>query len=283
MKQTLGPLIDWCWTCSADTEHYRTTRSPKMLALGVTCKRCRQLACSRMSAKAARVAEAPARTAAREQRRSDKLKLEAEAIATRQAARIAAKHAPRYCPRCNGITERADNKCVPCRQRRDAVRRARNAREQELLRVAATPTAKQRHIANPQAPCPSGHHEWNAQGYCRACLRLKNKHNRTDVEKLATAMWKRAKHRAERKGLKFNIAPDDCRVPDDCAVFGPMDLNTSGLNRMGPSLDRIKPELGYVKGNVIVISGLANTIKNCWTRSQVRAVADCDAIWPKAA
>lgn len=41
-----------------------------------------------------------------------------------------------------------------------------------------------------------------------------------------------------------------------------------------PSLDRIIPDLGYVKGNVAFISNLANTIKQTVTEKELYAVAD---------
>lgn len=37
-----------------------------------------------------------------------------------------------------------------------------------------------------------------------------------------------------------------------------------------PSLDRFKPELGYVKGNIHVISTRANRIKNDATYNEIR-------------
>lgn len=45
-------------------------------------------------------------------------------------------------------------------------------------------------------------------------------------------------------------------------------------NDFTPSLDRIVPELGYVKGNVVFISVLANRIKNNATEKELYAVAD---------
>lgn len=280
---SLGPLIEWCWTCCGDTEHYRTTRSPKMLALGITCKVCRKKVCASSSARARTKTEKPLREAARAERRTAKLKQEAEELAARQAARVAAKFAPRWCPRCQVITERIiekrSTKCFVCKQKRDSERAARKA----AVRVAATPSGIERHVANPHLACPRGHHDWNSRGYCRTCLRLRHRWNMSDLEKATHAMWKRAKSRALAKGLPFSIDPTDCTVPPRCPVFGLFEHGTGKRMAMGPSLDRTQPDLGYVKGNVQVISSLANTIKGAWTREQLRAVADCEAIWPKAA
>ena len=41
-----------------------------------------------------------------------------------------------------------------------------------------------------------------------------------------------------------------------------------------PTLDRIVPSLGYVPGNVVVISHKANSIKSNATAAEIRAVAD---------
>jgi hypothetical protein len=46
------------------------------------------------------------------------------------------------------------------------------------------------------------------------------------------------------------------------------------LHMSSPSLDRIRPELGYVPGNVAVISYKANAIKQGATPEELRAVAD---------
>lgn len=48
----------------------------------------------------------------------------------------------------------------------------------------------------------------------------------------------------------------------------------SGPQPDSPSIDRIIPALGYVKGNVIVVSQRANTIKNNATPEELRRVAD---------
>lgn len=67
-------------------------------------------------------------------------------------------------------------------------------------------------------------------------------------------MLDRARGRARRRGLPFDIDISDIVVPDVCPVLGTaMDI---------PSLDRHKPALGYVKGNVVVMSSRANMLKN---------------------
>ncbi len=46
------------------------------------------------------------------------------------------------------------------------------------------------------------------------------------------------------------------------------------MSSSSPSLDRIIPEKGYVKGNVIVVSNKANVIKNNATPEEIIAVGE---------
>lgn len=57
-----------------------------------------------------------------------------------------------------------------------------------------------------------------------------------------------------------------------CPIFG-VELVQNGRGDFSPSLDKIRPELGYVKGNIIVVSDLANRIKSNATPEQIMAVA----------
>lgn len=95
----------------------------------------------------------------------------------------------------------------------------------------------------------------------------------TDVPR---ALWKAAKARATKRGLPFSITPDDVVIPDRCPVLGiPLVRNVSrGPSDSSPSLDRKVCELGYVPGNVIIMSWRANRIKNDGTTAEVRAIAD---------
>lgn len=88
-------------------------------------------------------------------------------------------------------------------------------------------------------------------------------------------MYHNAKNRAKRKGLKFDLTKDylNSIMTDKCPVLG-IQLEFGGHNReTSPSLDRIIPELGYVKGNVVIISNKANAIKNSASVSEILQVA----------
>lgn len=73
-------------------------------------------------------------------------------------------------------------------------------------------------------------------------------------------LWKHAKHRASTKNLPFDITVEDIIIPEICPIMG-KPLEPVGSGSYAPSLDRIIPELGYVKGNIRVISLLANQMK----------------------
>lgn len=90
------------------------------------------------------------------------------------------------------------------------------------------------------------------------------------------AMLSSARYRAKKKGIAFAIDASDVTIPECCPVFG-FRLETSGSvgrSDASPSLDRINNSLGYIKGNVIVVSWLANRLKNDATSEQLRTVAD---------
>lgn len=78
-------------------------------------------------------------------------------------------------------------------------------------------------------------------------------------------MLARAKNKAKRFGLEFNISIEDIKIPEKCPILG-LILKThagkSGGKSDSASLDRIDNSLGYIKNNVLVISQLANVMKN---------------------
>lgn len=92
----------------------------------------------------------------------------------------------------------------------------------------------------------------------------------------AKVLWRSAKMRAARKSVPFDISVEDIFVPEFCPVLG-IKLEFKGNGRghylESPTLDRIVPALGYVRGNIAVISGRANVIKNLGTADEHERVA----------
>lgn len=84
-------------------------------------------------------------------------------------------------------------------------------------------------------------------------------------------MWKAAKKRAENKGLEFNIEESDIIIPKVCPILEvPFIYSTKGDYKYTPSLDRIDNTKGYIKGNIQVISSLANTMKNAASKEELQ-------------
>ena len=89
-------------------------------------------------------------------------------------------------------------------------------------------------------------------------------------------MLSRARRRAKKAGLPFSITSADVLIPEFCPVLGARlewhDKQGGAFN--SPSLDRLIPELGYIPGNVMVISKRANCIKQDASAEEIRRVAD---------
>jgi len=86
-----------------------------------------------------------------------------------------------------------------------------------------------------------------------------------------------AKYRAKKEGVTFNLCAKDITIPELCPIFGfPLVAGVSSTagTRNSPSLDRIIPEKGYVKGNVWVISQRANRIKNDATWQELAQISE---------
>jgi hypothetical protein len=88
------------------------------------------------------------------------------------------------------------------------------------------------------------------------------------------SLFLKAKSRAKRRGIEFNIDKEDVVVPDICPVLGIAIIpGSSKVNSNSPSLDRIDNSKGYIKGNVAVISHRANHLKNSGTIEEHEKIA----------
>lgn len=76
-------------------------------------------------------------------------------------------------------------------------------------------------------------------------------------------MLTNARTRAKKRCEPCTITLSDIAIPQACPILGmPLAVNTGVLGPDSPSLDRRDPALGYVPGNVWVISHRANSMKN---------------------
>lgn len=102
-------------------------------------------------------------------------------------------------------------------------------------------------------------HKTERNEYTRAYYRARRMNN------LEGDILTRCKFRAKQHKIPFNLQRDDIEIPDVCPVLGiPLDRGGNGQKGArpnSPSIDRIRPELGYTQGNVRIISNRANTLK----------------------
>lgn len=90
----------------------------------------------------------------------------------------------------------------------------------------------------------------------------------------AYKLWAGAKKRAKDKGIAFNLDLKDIVIPAACPILGiQLIRGVSCAHAASPSIDRLIPAIGYVKGNVWVISHRANSLKNNATSDELFKVA----------
>ena len=109
--------------------------------------------------------------------------------------------------------------------------------------------------------------------------KFKNYRNKYNRENKENVLLIGARGRAKRRGLEFSITIDDILIPERCPVIGVIldrILLNEGRKRTpnpcAPSLDRIDPSKGYIKGNVRVISWRANNLKSNGTLDEFIAI-----------
>jgi hypothetical protein len=167
----------------------------------------------------------------------------------------------RPCPQGHvGLRQTANGSCFECNRIGAKVRYERGYRPPEAGRRAAL-------------------QKWNVsnKGYiAKQKWAAKNEKNAWAVSVVSGA-----KRRSITRGLPCDIDKDYVAsiAPDACPALGIELVYVRGagpgvLQPDSPSLDRIVPERGYVRGNVVVISMRANIIKHNATAVEIRRVAD---------
>lgn len=109
---------------------------------------------------------------------------------------------------------------------------------------------------------------------CKSCYRIYHQGRQTKELKATRRVYREenphkfmywsAKKRAKQFNLEFNIEIGDIIIPENCPYLNEKLTRIQGDGRQpyNPSLDRIDPTKGYVKGNIEVISNKANIMKN---------------------
>ncbi|NDD54575.1 hypothetical protein EBZ39_11995 [bacterium] len=120
--------------------------------------------------------------------------------------------------------------------------------------------------------------------YCKQCDALRNRRYQevNPVIAQTNKMITKARERAKNKNLPFDIDHEYVRsiVVSHCPVFGiPLEWSVQrgkGSVQLAnsPSLDRIDPTKGYVKGNVWIISSKANTFKSYATHEELKILTE---------
>lgn len=113
----------------------------------------------------------------------------------------------------------------------------------------------------------------------RAEIGKKAHKKRKEKSRESIIFWQ-AKTRAKKAGIPFNIEISDIVIPEFCPVFPEIKLCLTNENTWfdSPSLDKLIPSLGYVKGNIRVISFKANAMKQDASWQEIQRLSE----WLKA-
>lgn len=119
---------------------------------------------------------------------------------------------------------------------------------------------------------------YNEQRERRKEYYLKNKDKHIETKRqyykknYARIVVSNALNRAVNRDLPFNIDESDIIIPTHCPLLGiEIKINYSGKRQNNsPTLDRFIPELGYIKGNVWMISWKANRIKSDLNKEELK-------------
>lgn len=100
------------------------------------------------------------------------------------------------------------------------------------------------------------------------------KYNKS-IRGIAVTACKSSKRRARDKNLPFNLTSDylESIFPKNCIcpILGyKMKVSNITLGKLSPTLDRVNPRLGYIKGNVEFVSNIANCMMTSATGRDIK-------------
>ena len=116
--------------------------------------------------------------------------------------------------------------------------------------------------------------EWGRRHYLKnrdQYLERARRQRKYAKEKLSpeALILRRIRGSAKARGLEFDLELEDIIIPAVCPYLGiPLEFGEGHPQRNSYSVDRVDNSLGYIKGNIEVISHMANMMKQDSTKDE---------------
>lgn len=144
-----------------------------------------------------------------------------------------------------------DNRCIIC----EKIRRKLPKNEYKVIKTHKK-CVRCKNIKEVNNFYLNKHSTDGLKSYCKDC--------HTQKYDLSLRFHTRMKRRAKVKNIEYNLTRNDYFFPEYCPILE-IKLNyysDKEFNKNSASIDRIDNSKGYVKGNIRIISRLANMMKN---------------------
>lgn len=116
--------------------------------------------------------------------------------------------------------------------------------------------------------------------FCRDCASVKFNEYASSNENRIKMLLQRIRTKCNKENIPYDLTTEDIVIPEKCPVLGiPLVFGGtrgyhSNATEGSPSVDRIDPNGGYVRGNIVIVSWRANRLKGNAMISELRAIAD---------
>ena len=133
-------------------------------------------------------------------------------------------------------------------------------------------------------PCKRGHlsERFTSTWICVDCSRMNlyqsDRDRYRNMENTLLYQFRQRKNYALKKGVPFTIAYEELYQPEVCPVLG-IKLNYGWGGNLGhlrdpakATIDKVIPALGYILGNVFIISWRANKLKSDMTMDELEKI-----------
>lgn len=119
---------------------------------------------------------------------------------------------------------------------------------------------------------------WRIRNKDKYLATAKNSAIKRRLTKREAIMLTRIKTRANKNNIPFDLTINDIAIPELCPVLG-IKIRTEPSGLKYPTddcaeVDRLIPDLGYIKGNIIIVSRKANRLRSNATVADLLAVAN---------